>query len=284
MPTFDGESQKLDVVATTTFVGETVGQVGADSIDLTVLLSPGENPHAYQPTPSDMIALAKADVIFINGVGLEGFMEALLNNAGGQAEVITVSDGIALRDFNEDGHDDEEGAQDPHVWLDPQNIMQWTDNIARALSRLDEVHAAQYNANAEAYRKKLDELDIWVREQIMQIPVENRMLVSDHSSFGYFADRYGLVQLGAVIPAVTTEAQPSGQQLAALQDLIQEYDVRAIFVGIDFDPSLSARVADDTGIQLIPLYLGSLTLPGEPADTYIRFTRYNVNAMLNALK
>jgi len=287
LSTLDAESDKLQVVATTTFVGETVQQVGADFIDLTFLLTPGENPHTYEPTPRDMTVLANADVIFINGIGLEIFMEATLDNLSGQTAVVAVSDGIALREISNNHDDDpdgENGSQDPHVWLDPNNIMLWTENIASALSRLDEAHAAQYSANAAAYRSELEELDTWALEQITQIPVENRVLVSDHLSFGYFADHYGLVQLGAVIPALTTEAAASGQQLAALQDLILEHEVRAIFISIDFDPSLSKRMAEDTGIKLIPLYLGSLTPSGGPADTYIRFMRYNVNAMVNALK
>jgi len=287
LSTLDDQSTKLQVVATTTFVGETVQQVGADLIDLTFLLTPGENPHTYEPTPREMTMLANADIIFINGVGLEIFMEAALDNLSGQTEVVTVSDGIALREFDDnhgDDHDDAQGTQDPHVWLDPENIMLWTQNIASTLGRFDEAHAAQYSANAAAYLKELEDLDTWVREQITQIPSENRVLVSDHLSFGYFADHYGLVQLGAVISAPTTEAVPSGQQLAALQDLILEHEVRAIFVSIDFDPSLSERMAEDTGIKLIPLYLGSLMPAGGPADTYISFTRYNVNAMVNALK
>jgi ABC-type Zn uptake system ZnuABC Zn-binding protein ZnuA len=280
-------AQKLHVVATTTFVGETVQLIGAEAIDLTILLSAGQNPHTYEPTPRDMAVLSNADIIFINGVGLEIFIESMLGNVSGQTEVVSVSDGIALRDFNnkpDDDLDKAHGMQDPHVWLDPKNMIVWTKNIASTLSRLDEARAAQYDANAAAYRTELENLDAWVHEQIAQIPVENRVLISDHLSFGYFADRYGLIQLGAVIPAPTTEAQPSGQQLAALQDLIQEHDVQAIFVGMDFDPSLSARMAEDTGIQLIRLYLGSLTPPGSPADTYINFTHYNVNAMVGALQ
>ncbi len=283
----DDGAQKLQVVATTTFIGETVQLIGADAIDLTILLSAGQNPHTYEPTPRDMALLSNADIIFINGVGLEIFIESMLDNVSGQTEVVSVSDGIALRDFNnnpDDDLDEAHGMQDPHVWLDVKNIIVWTQNIASTLSRLDEAHAAQYSANAAAYRTELENLDAWVHEQIAQIPVENRVLISDHLSFGYFADRYGLIQLGAVIPAPTTEAQPSGQQLAALQDLIQEHDVQAIFVGMDFDPALSARMAEDTGIKLIRLYLGSLTPPGSPADSYIKFTQFNVNAMVGALQ
>ncbi|MEN8171467.1 MAG: metal ABC transporter substrate-binding protein [Chloroflexota bacterium] len=289
----DHDDGKLNVVATTTFVGETVQIIGGDDIALTFLLSPGENPHTYEPTPRDMTTLANADIIFINGLGLEVFIDDMLENVSDQTEILSVSDGIITREIGEkhdgdDDHDDDDGethgTQDPHVWMSPRNIMQWANNIANALSRLDEDHADQYRANAEAYLIELEALDSWVGEQMAQIPEENRVLVSDHLSFGYLADDYGLEQIGAVIPALTTEAAPSGQALAELQDLIREHNVQAIFVSFDFDPSIAERVAEDTGTALINLYLGSLTPAGGPADTYIRFTHYNADAIVKALK
>ncbi|MBG7609296.1 MAG: zinc ABC transporter substrate-binding protein [Anaerolineae bacterium] len=279
----DDKLQKLKVVATTTFVGEAVKQIGDDAIDLTVLLSAGENPHSFEPTPRDMTSLSNADIVFINGVGLEVFLNDLLDNVGGHAEVVSVSDGIELHEVSNSVIDNH-GILDPHVWMDPNNVILWIQQIANTLSHFDETQAAQYRANAADYQIKLENLDIWVHAQIAQIPVENRVLISDHLSFGYFADRYGLVQLGAVIPSATTEAQPSGRQIAALHDLIQEHDVQAIFVDIDSDSALSERVAEDSGIKIIALYLGSLTPPGSPADSYINFTRYNVNAIVGALK
>jgi ABC-type Zn uptake system ZnuABC Zn-binding protein ZnuA len=301
---------KLQVVATTTFVGDVVAEVGGESIDLTVMLAPGANPHAYEPTPQDIVAVADADVVFANGLDLEEFLDDLIANAGGDAELVHVSEGIELRYFDADhehGHEhegeehhdeeehehegeehpDEEGddqGADPHVWFDPNNVIVWTENIEATLSRLDPDNAATYQANADAYRAELKALDAWIREQVEQIPAENRKLVTDHTSFGYFADEYGFEQIGAVIDAPTTEAEPSGQQLAQLQDAILQYDVKAIFVGRDFDPTLSERVAEDTGVDLVPLYFGSLTPPGGEADTYLEFIRYDVEAIVEALK
>ncbi len=287
---------KLQVVATTTFVGDVVAEVGGEAIDLTVMLAPGANPHAYEPTPQDIVAVNEADVVFANGLDLEEFLDDLIANAGDEVELVHVSEGIALRYFDdahehdeeeEEMHEEEshghEGA-DPHVWFDPNNVIVWTENIETTLTRLDPDNASTYQANADAYRAELKALDAWVREQVEQIPAENRKLVTDHTSFGYFADVYGFEQIGAVIDAPTTEAEPSGQQLAQLQDAIREYDVKAIFVGMDFDPTLSERLAEDTGVQLVPLYFGSLTPPGGEADTYLDFIRYDVEAIVEALK
>ena len=165
-------------------------------------------------------------------------------------------------------------------------MIVWTENIEATLSRLDPDNASTYRANADTYRADLETLDAWVREQVEQIPAENRKLVTDHTAFSYFAEEYGFKQIGAVIDAPTTEAEPSGQQLAELQDAILQYDVKAIFVGKDFDPTLSERVAEDTGVQLVPLYFadGSLTPPGGDADTYLDFIRYDVEAIVDALK
>ncbi|MEA3350881.1 MAG: metal ABC transporter substrate-binding protein [Chloroflexota bacterium] len=284
----DKPNENLNVVATTTFVGETVDIIAGDSINLVVLLDPGINPHAYEPTPKDVATIADADLVFANGVGLEVFLENILENAGENAEIVYVSDGIELRSFNHKlthENETETGAGfDPHVWFDPNNIAVWTRNIETTLNRLDPENTETYTAQAESYRVELENLDVWVRARVAQIPSENRKLVTDHTAFDYFADEYGFVQIGAVIPAPTTEAEPSGQQLAELEDAILTYNVKAIFVGMGFDATLSQQVAEDTGVQLVPLLFGSLTASDGIADNYLDFTRYNVNAIVAALE
>lgn len=282
----------LRVVATTTFVGDVVDEIGGERVDMTVLLSPGANPHSYQPTPRDIAGVTRADVVFVNGLGLELFVEDLIANAGGEAQVVHVSRGVEPRTFagpspemeeKSGDHDHEENSPDPHVWLNPLNVVVWTENIEGALVALDPAGAEVYRENGQAYREELQSLDRWIQSQVERIPPEDRELVTDHLVFGYFADRYGFELVGAVVPAPTTEAQPSGQQLAQLQDLIQEYDVQAIFVGRDFDPSLAERMAEDAGIRLVPLYFGSLTAADGPAGTYLEYMRTNVRAIVEAL-
>ena len=302
---------RLKIAATTTFVGETVARVGGEQVELTVLLEPGQNPHAYQPTPQDLARVADARLLFVNGFQLEGFVDDLVASAGRSLQVVEVSEGIdpllvsgdghdheheeeAEHDHDEEtGHDHQEEAghekkgsefgQDPHVWFDPNNVILWVDNVADALAEADPAHAEDYQQNAEAYRQELLALDSWIRETVAEIPSEDRKLVTDHTAFGYFVEEYGFQQVGAVTPAPTTEAETSGKQLAELIDLIRSEEVKAIFVGMDFDPTLSERVAEDTGVELVPLYFGSLTQGGN-ADTYLEFMRYNVEAIVEALQ
>ncbi|MBN2390623.1 MAG: zinc ABC transporter substrate-binding protein [Anaerolineae bacterium] len=282
---------KLNVVATTTIVGDVVKQVGGDTVVLTVLLPVGTDPHTFDPSPQDMATVADAGVVFANGAGLEAFLDRLLENAGGDADVIHVSEGITF--IETEHHKDEEESDadehahegvDPHTWTDPNNVLQWVDNIEAALVRLDPAHAADYKANAEAYRAQLRDLDAWVREQVGAIPAENRKLVTDHETFAYFAQRYGFEQVGAIVPGYSTAAQPSAQDLAGLEDHIKTYGVKAVFVGSTVNPALAQRVAEDTGVKLISLYTGSLTEPGGEADSYLSYVKYNVGAMVEGLR
>ncbi len=280
---------KLRVVATTTIVGDVVAQVGGDVIALTVLLPAGADPHTFDPSPQDMAKVADADIIFANGAGLEAFLERLLENAGGDAEVIHVSEGLTFiepehHEAEPVGDEHHHEGVDPHTWTDPNNVLRWVDNIEAALVRRDPAHAAVYRENAEAYRAQLRDLDAWVREQVATIPPENRKLVTDHETFAYFAQRYGFEQIGAVVPGYSTAAQPSARDLADLEDRIRAYDVKAVFVGSTVNPALAQRVAEDTDTTLVFLYTGSLTAPGGEADSYLRYVRYNVGAIVEGLK
>jgi len=276
---------RLKVLATTTIVADVVSQVGGDLIDLNVLLPEGTDPHSFDPTPQDISKVSEADLIFVNGAGLEEFLDNLIESAGVQDRVIRVSDGIEFLAVDEDGHeheDDHDGVN-PHTWTDPNNVFTWTSNIAQALSKLDPENADTYHANAQAYQAELKTLDAWIRDQVESIPPENRKLVTDHKLFGYFADEYGFEQVGALIPGYSTLSEPTAQELAEIEDTIQELDVKAIFVGNTVNPTLAERVSEDTGIQLVFVYTGSLDKSGSDAGTYIEYMRYNTNAFVDAL-
>jgi ABC-type Zn uptake system ZnuABC Zn-binding protein ZnuA len=178
----------------------------------------------------------------------------------------------------------EHAVGDPHTWMNPNNVILWVQNIAAALAQADPANATAYQENAAAYTAELQALDEWICQQVAQISPERRKLVTDHASLGYFADEYGFEQVGLVIPSLSTSAAPSAQELAALQDAIRQENVRAILVGMTVNPTLAAQVAADTGVQLIFVYTGSLSAAGEEADNYLAFMRYNVTAIVNALK
>ena len=287
--------KRLKVIATTTIVGDVVRQVGGDLIDLTVLLPAGADPHGFQPKPQDAARVAEASLVFINGLGLEGFLDRLLQSAGGSARIVAVSDGVPV--IEGDGeHDDQEpeGAvheeeahdhqgADPHVWMDPNNVRIWTRNIAAALSEVDPANAAAYQANAQRYDQTLQALDAWTRDQIAQIAPEKRQMVVDHDTFSYFAQRYGFETVGAIVPGYSTMSATSAQELARLEDAIRNLGVSTIFVGKTINLALPDRIATDTGAQLVFLFTESLSESGDGGETYEDFVRYNVNAIVEAL-
>ncbi len=273
---------KLRVVATTSIIGDVVQNIGDGDIALTVLIPAGSDPHSFEPSPQQIAALSDADIIFVNGFDLEQTLLPILESSAPTDKIVVVSDGVAPIAFaGDDDHAGEDGGRvDPHVWMDPNNVIIWTENIERALSQADPAHADAYHARAEAYRQQLRELDAWIRAQIE--PLLPLKVVTDHKVFGYFARRYGIEQVGAIIPAYSSMAQPSAQELAQLEDAIRNLGVKAVLVGNTVNPQLAKQVAEDTGVKLIPIYTGSLSGPDGPASTYIDFMRYNVNAIIQA--
>lgn len=293
------EDRRLRVIATTSIVGDVVRQIGGEAIALTVLLPTGADPHTFAASPQDAARIAEADVVFAVGAGLEAFLEPLLREAGERARHVELAAGIPLRPFEageleeEHEHGEEEGhahgphthgPMDPHVWLDPTHVITWTFTIEETLSQLDPGRAAFFRRNAEAYRAELRALDEWIRAQVAEIPPERRLLVTEHQVFGYFAHRYGFVQAGVILPGVSTAAQPSAQEIARLEETIRARGIRAIFVSSTVDPTLARRIAEDTGARLVRLYVDSLSEPGGEADSYIRMMRYNVQAIVEALR
>lgn len=282
------ESGKLQVVATIGIVADVVRQIGGEFVQVNVLLPPGSDAHEYTPRPEDVAILSKAKIVFANGAGLEEFLRPLLENAGATERLVEVSHDVPLlKGEGEEEHHQNEGAHehavDPHTWFDPNNVLLWVDTIAQALSQADPAHRAEYQKNAEAYKGQLRELDAWIREQVAQIPPENRKLVTDHRIFGYFARTYGFEQIGALIPSVSTEASPSAQELAALEDAIRAYGVKAIFIEEIGSQQLAEQVSRDTGVRLISLY-HDLGPAGSEVDTYLNYMRYNVTQIVQALK
>ena len=285
-----GAGEKLNVVATTSIVADVVRQIGGDEINLKILIPRGSDPHAFEPTPRDITVVADAHVVFSNGLGLEGFLDDLIANAGKQAFLVPVSYSIhPLESANQDHEHAEEGAEghedvDPHTWFDPNSVIVWTQHIKTTLQTLNPENASLYEQRTGEYQSELRNLDMWISEQVVQISDVNRKLVTDHQVFSYFAERYGFEQIGTVVPGYNASAQPSAQELANLARNIEVYGVKAIFVGKTVNPDLAEQIAGDLGIQLVFLYTGSLSEDSGDAGSYIDFMRYNTLTIVSSLK
>ena len=279
------------VVAVESFLTDIAQNVAGDRLKIDTLMPLGLDPHAFEPTPQDVVRVGEANVLIVNGAGYEGWLAKVLENAGGQRQVIEASKGLASRDPShdaeavaeaEEGHDH---AVDPHFWLDPTKVVRYAENIRDGLSAADPAGKETYAANTAAYIAKLNELDTWIKGEIDQIPSARRLLVTNHESLGYFADRYGLKIVGAVVPSVTTEASPSAQQLAALADQIRSSGAPAVFLETGANPQLAQQLRDETGITIVTdISAESLTAPDGKAPNYLEMMRYNTEQIVAALK
>ena len=267
------------VLTSTTFLADITRNIAGDRIRVESLLPVGADPHSYQPIPQDVAKIEQSKLLIINGAEYEHFLESLLENAGGEREVIEASSGLSPGTDPESEH-----GIDPHLWLDPNNIIMYVETIREALTHLDPDGAAIYQTNADAYVAQLEDLDAWIVEQVNQIPAKKRLLVANHEALDYFAERYDFVVLGTVIESFSSDASPSAQQMAALVDQIKSSDAPAIFLDVSDNPALARQIADETGATVITsLHLESLT-DGPPASTYIDMMKYNVSQIVDALK
>ena len=191
-------------------------------------------------------------------------------------------------DEEHEDHDDEHehhhhGDVDPHVWMDPTLVAVWAVEVAEVLAEIDPEYAAEYDLRAAELVQELDELDEWIGRRVAAVPRDRRVLVTDHESLAYFAARYDFELLDSVIPGVSTASEPSARHLAQLREVIAEHAVPAIFVGIGVNPQVAQSVASDLGIEVVPIYAGSLSEPDGPAATYQDFMRTNVERIVAAL-
>lgn len=270
----------LKVLTSTTFLADITRNIAGDRAQVESLLPAGTDPHSYQPVPADAARINESKLLIVNGLEYEHFLESLLENAGGERVVITASDGLEPRPMEEHGQE----AGDPHMWLDPNHVIPYVENIREGLSHFDPDGAAVYQANADAYVKQLKDLDAWIVDEVAQIPPEKRLLVTNHEALGYFSDRYGFTIIGAIVPSVSTDASTSAGQLAELIDLINSSGTSAIFLDEVENPILAQQIAEETGVKVVEdLHLESLT-DGAPAGTYVDMMKHNVSKIVEALK
>jgi ABC-type Zn uptake system ZnuABC Zn-binding protein ZnuA len=275
----------LRVLAVESFLADIAQNVAGERLKVDILIPLGLDPHAYQPTPQDVVRIAESQVLIINGAHFEEWLDKTLANAGGQRQVIEASSGLVSRkptagEILDPGH-----IGDPHFWLDPNNVIAYVKNIRDGLEQADPEGKVIYAQNAEAYITRLKELDQWIVAQVDLIPQARRQLVTNHESFGYFADRYGFRIVGAIIPSTSSEAAPSAQQMAALIDQIKQSGAKAIFLETGASPQLADQVAQESGAKVVTdLYTHSITTSDGEAPGYIEMMKHNVELIVAALK
>ncbi len=275
----NGGSSGVEVVATTTQIGDWARRVGGDAVDLHQILQPNTDPHDYEPRPADVGATADADLVLESGDELDDWMDKVVSEAGGDPEVVVLGDKVPVR-LPAESSGPEASRYDPHWWHDPRNAISAVEQIRDALVGLDPDHAAVYRANAEGYIERLRALDRSVERCMARVPAAQRKLVTDHDAFGYFAERYGISVVGAVIPSQTTQAQPSARDTARLISLIKREHVEAVFPESSINPRLAQTIARETGASADYVLYGDTLGPEHSSGaTYLSMEAANANAM-----
>lgn len=311
------------IVATTTQVGDFTRELLGDTADVTQLLAAGQSAHSFDPSAAQLLALTEADALVVNGGGLESWLDDAIAASGFDGELIDASTGIELygtddhgdehaddhaeehadehteaegdtaddhaaeAESDADGHEGHEhGDGNPHIWTDPELAEHMVENIAHGLVEVPGVDVDAVEANEAAYLEQLHELDGWIEENIAQVPVERRLLVTNHDAFTYFVDAYDITFVGSVIPSFDDNAEPSAAEIDALVAKIAETGVQAVFSEASISPKAVETIAAEAGVTVYSgpdaLYGDSLGAEGTDGATYLGSQVHNARLILES--
>jgi zinc/manganese transport system substrate-binding protein len=273
-------SDVIPVVASFSILADMVRQIGGAAVSVTGLVPPDGDPHTYEPRPSDVRAIAAAQLLVVNGLGLEGWMTRLVGSSGYRGPVVTASAGIKPRTMAEDGA---ATVIDPHAWQNARNGATYARSIAAGLAKADPSRAASFHETGERYADAILQTDAWIVQQFGPIPPARRIIITTHDAFGYFGARYDVTVRAA--EGINTDAEPSANDIAKLVAQIKRDHVRAVFLENMTDPRLATMLAQESGAKLgDKVYSDALSPPGGAADTYLGMFRHNVPLFVAAMQ
>ena len=273
----------IKAVATFSILGDLLAEVAGNKVDLSVVVGPDIDAHAYQPRPTDARALADAKVLVSNGLGFEGWIDRLAKAAPFKGRAIVATAGVATLKAGADhghshGHSHGHGP-DPHCWQDVQRVRTYVANIATGLAEADPPNAAHYRERAQAFDRRLVDLDTWVKAEIARVPADKRRAITGHDSFRYFSSAYGVKFQSP--RGYNTSSEPSARDVATLIREVRDQRIKALFVENMTNPGLIDQIARESGAVVGPrLYTDALSGPNGPAPTYEKMMRHNVTALV----
>ena len=270
-----GQGKKM-VLATASIFADMAENIAGDQFDIRTIVPIGGDPHIYEPTPADAQLISKADLILKNGLTFEGWLNGLIESAGGKAAVATITEGVnAIRSAYK-------GGADPHAWMDASNGLIYIENIKNALIELDPDNKEVFEFNYGVYHRQLEDMDAYIFEQIKKIPEIRRVLITSHDAFQYYGRRYG-VQLESVI-GISTEAEAQTSDIIRLNKVIKESGVPAVFIETTVNPKLLKQIADDNHVSIGgSLFSDSIGEKNSNAPTYLQMLKYNTDTIVHAL-
>lgn len=270
------ENETFTVVTSFSVLADIISQITGEQADVSYIVPVGEEPHEYEPTPGDFRSISDADVFYVNGLGLEEWLETVVGKVS-DTPIVEVSKGLEGIPLVGDDEDD------PHAWLSPKNVIIYVENIVEELVERDPEGEEVYRANAEAYIAELVELDAWITEQVQQIPEENRIIIISENAFKYFGADYGFDTEG--IWDINSLDEGTPQQYARLIDIVRERNVPALFVESTIDTRYMETIANETSVEIAgKVYTDAIGEKGSAADSYISMMKENVRVFVEGLK
>jgi zinc/manganese transport system substrate-binding protein/manganese/iron transport system substrate-binding protein len=299
----------LQIVTTTTQLDDFAKNLteGTDA-EVTSLFKPGASVHSFEPTAADLETIRTADVVVMNGMGLEPWLSDTLESAGFTGTLIDASEGITplgsdddhdheAEDAEEEGdhaeeeeadhdHADEDTEGNPHIWTSPENAQQMVDNLAAGLEQVEGVDTAAISANQEAYTAELTALDAWITESIDQVPADERLLATNHDALTYYNAAYDITFIGSVMPSWEDNAEPSLAEVNSLVEKIKESGVPAVFTESQLNPATAEAIAEQAGVKVYSgedaLYTDSLGDADSDGATYLTSTIHNTEQIVDS--
>ena len=298
-PAVSQATEPTRVVATFSILGDMAKRIGGKHLEITTLVGPGGDTHVYKPTPTAARALSEADVLIVNGLDFEGWLDRLIDASDFNGTRSVATKGVAPISFENDQDNHTEGAHrddhseehayhhhgafDPHAWMDPQNAIIYADNITVALAQADPDNAARFYKNRAAYVTEIQALDADIRKLVADLPDNRRTVVTSHDAFQYFGRTYGLTFIAP--QGLSTDSAASAKGVARLIERIRTEGISAVFVENIANPRLLQQIAQETGATIGgTLYPGALSGQDGPAPTYLDMMRHNAKTLVHALR
>lgn len=268
---------KINIVASASMIADMAKNIAGDLADVTMIVPIGGDPHIFEPTPSSARMAADAEIIFKNGLTFEGWLTDLINNSGTAAPIITITEGVDAITSQQ-----YKNATDPHAWMSAQNGIVYAENIKNALAKYWPEYAQLFQDNFEIYKKKLEEMDIYIKEKIATIPNDKKILITSHDAFQYYGRRYN-IQLESIL-GISTDAEVQTSDIRRLTEVIQTTKVPAVFIESTINPKLLERIAKDNNVRIGgKLFADSLGDEDSEAPTYLAMLKHNTDVIVAAL-
>lgn len=276
---FSAQAEPLKVVASFSILADMTQEIGGDLVKVTPIVGANQDTHVYEPRPSDLKNIAGADLVIINGLGFEGWMNRLIDSAGYKGKVIVATQGLNPKRMNHEGKE----ILDPHAWHSPQNAHIYVDNISKALISALPDHKSEIEARTKDYQEKISSLDQEMNEAFKNIPLEKRKVITAHDGFGYLGQAYHITFLAPM--GISTDSEPSAHQLAVLIKQINEEGIKAVFIENIANPKVLEQMVSEAGVSVQgTLYSDALSAPGTEADTYLKMMHHNIGVLTKAFE